>query len=105
MSLVPFSRIEYVGYIYDSHGPDGCPWVYISTKKLSKLKRDVNKCLREGCMHARFLAKVCGQGFAMARALLPTKYKLRPLYALFAKQKSWNDILHISTTAREALVW
>ena len=31
-SLVPSSRIEYVGYIYDSSGPVGCPWVYISTK-------------------------------------------------------------------------
>ena len=22
-----------------------------------------------------------------------------------AKRKSWNDVLHVSTTAREALVW
>lgn len=103
--LDPVYSIEYVGYIYDSRGPDGVPWVYISTKRLNKLKRDVNKCLRTGKIQARFLAKVCGQGIAMARALLPTKFKLRPLYALLSTRKSWNETMFVSDSAREALIW
>lgn len=103
--LDPASCIEYVGYIYKSDGPGGVTWVYISAKKLSKLRRDVTRCLKSGRMQARFLAKVCGQGIAMSRALLPTKFKLRPLYALLTTRTSWNDTLLITEAAREALLW
>lgn len=97
--------IEYTGYIYDSMGPDEKPWVYISKHKVQKLIKDAKRALRAGVIHVRFLAKICGQGIAMAKAILPAKFKLRPLYSLLALRQSWSHSLILSDSARAALLW
>ena len=98
-------EIEYIGFIWSSKGPDDTPWVYISQEKIRKLIRDVNRALKTGKIHARFLAKICGQSIAMAKAIFPAKFKLRPLYNLLASRSSWCDILVVSDSARAALHW
>ena len=103
--LDPDHSIEYIGFIWDSEGPDGTPWVYISSAKLHKLIRDVNRVMKAGKINARFLAKICGQSIAMAKAIFPAKFKLRPLYNLLASRSSWCDFLTISDSARTALLW
>ena len=97
--------IEYVGFIWDSRGPEDTPWVYINSTKLHKLIRDVKRVLKVGTIQARFLAKICGQSIAMSKAIFPAKLKLRPLYNLLSSRSSWCDILPISDSAREALLW
>ena len=97
--------IAYAGYIYNSCGPNGLPWVSVSEDKINKLIRDIKRCLKSGKMHARFLAKICGQGIAMSRVILPAKFKLWPLYVLLASRKSWNDSLFITDPVRDCLLW
>jgi len=104
-TLTPNSRIEYIGYIINSNGPDGTPWLYIGTKKLCKLKKDINRCLKLKKVIARVLAKIIGQAIAMSKAILPGKLKLRSLYAVLTKRCSWSDTLLLDESAIVDLHW
>ena len=74
--LTPSSTISYIGFILDSLGPDGHPWLYISKDKLCSLKRDIRRTLVCGAVTAKTLAKICGQAIAMCKAIWPGKLKL-----------------------------
>ena len=103
--LVPGTRKEFIGYIIDSLGPDDSPWVYISDKKIKKLKKDIRRVLDVGCIHARLLAKIAGQAVAMSKAIRPGKLKLRSLYVLLSTKNSWTDRLVITQEAASDLTW
>ena len=104
-SLSASSTVEYLGYLFDSKGPDNQVWVYISRKRITKLRNDAKRAVRLGKVTARFLAKICGQAIAMSRAIHPCKLKLRPLYCLLATKSSWRDMLYIDLDSNLALNW
>ena len=103
--LTPSVRKQYIGYIIDSEGPGGQPWLYICARKIRKLKKDIQRVLQAGFVHARFLAKITGQAVAMAKAIIPGKLKLRSLYRLLTLKRSWTDKLPLSEEVAIDLRW
>ena len=103
--LIPSTEIVYVGFLFNSVGPNNQPWIYMTNEQIRSFKKDVHRSLKKGVISARFLAKICGRAIAMSKAILPGKLKLRPLYALLSKRRSWADVLIINETARETLTW
>ena len=103
--LIPSTEIVYVGFLFNSVGPNNQPWIYMTNEKIRSFKKDVHRSLKKGVISARFLAKICGRAIAMSKAILPGKLKLRPLYALLSTRRSWADVLIINETARETLTW
>jgi hypothetical protein len=103
--LNPSNRAEFIGYSICSDGPDGSPWFYTLHTKIRKLKNDITRSLAKGYIYARVLAKICGQAIAMSKAIVPGKLKLRALYGLLSKKRSWSDRLFIDPDARDQLIW
>jgi hypothetical protein len=95
----------YLGYIIDSNGPGQKPWLYIPGDKIRKLQKDITRYITKGFIPARALAKLCGVGVSMAKAIIPGKLKLRHLYALLRTKQSWSDILALTKEATEQLQW
>ena len=104
-SLTPAKSCSYLGYIIDSRGPDNKPWLYIPGDKIRNLKKDIIRYLKRGTIPARALAKICGIGISMSRAILPGKLKLRHLYSLLRTKRSWTDILQLTKDAWDQLEW
>ena len=103
----PAQRALHLGYIIDTLGPEGQPWIYIGKDKLKKLKKDIRRCLLQGSVHARVLAKIAGQAVAMSKAILPGKLKLRSLYTTLGTRLSWTDRLQIPAESQvhSDLIW
>ena len=104
-SLDPNTTCSYLGYVIDSRGPDNKPWLYIPPEKISRLKKDITRYLTRGLIPARALAKICGIGVSMSRAIIPGKLKLRHLYSLLRTKHSWSDVLELTSGACEQLQW
>ena len=96
---------EYIGYIVTSCGPDEEPWLYIPNVRIRRLKKDMRRCLKQGTIHARMLAKITGQCISMSKAVPPAKLKVRALYQLLSARTSWSDILCIDEDAKLSLQW
>lgn len=103
--LEPVTKLEFLGYIIDSNGPGGKPWVYISGAKLHKLKKDIKRALVRRKIQARQLAKIAGQAISMSKAVLPGKLKLRAIYAVLQTRNSWSDLIVLDQSALEDLKW
>ena len=103
--LTPVTCIEFIGYVIDSLGPDGKPWVSITQARIRKLKKDISRAIAKGYIQARLLAKIAGQAITMCRAILPGKLKLRSIYALLRSRELWSDLLLIDTSAKTDLQW
>lgn len=103
--LVPSTKVTYIGYVIDSDGPQGQPWLYIEKHKLYKLKKDIKRCLRLGTVYARLLAKITGQAISMTKSIFPGKLKLRSLYALLSTKSSWGDKLILTHHCVDDLKW
>lgn len=97
----------YVGYIVNSVGKDGNPWIKIPNERINKLKRDIRRALSDlsSGIKARFLARICGQCISFTKAMLPTKLLLRNLYRILRSRSSWNDILFLDSPAVADLQW
>jgi hypothetical protein len=103
--LTPCTTISYIGYIIESQSSDGRPWLSMTHAKVTKLKKDISRCLAVGYIGARQLAKIAGQAISMSRAILPGKLKLRSLYALLGSKKSWSDTLNLTVDCAKDLRW
>lgn len=104
-SLTAETSKEYIGYIVDSCGPNGTPWIKIPNKRINKLKRDLLRILKQKTVKARFLARICGQCISFSKAILPTKLLLRNLYRLLKSKSSWNSYLTLDPNSERDLVW
>lgn len=103
--LEPSTRIEFLGYIIDTCSHTDGPWLYITARKIHKLKKDIRRALQAGCIQARLLAKIAGQAIAMAKAILPGKLRLRGLYSALQTRSSWGDKVTLDDRAKEDLSW
>jgi hypothetical protein len=103
--LVPHTQLEFIGHLFDSCSPEGQPWIYATSAKIKKLKKDIKRAIDKGCIQARLLAKIAGQAIYISRAILPGKLKLRSLYALLRMKQSWSDTLLIDSCTLTDLKW
>ena len=103
--LVHKSEIVFIGYVINSNGPDGNPWIYIPKSRIYKLQRDIKRVLNKQFASARVIAKICGQCISFTKAIVPTKLLLRNLYRLLSTRKSWADILYLDTPSVKDLEW
>ena len=101
----PSTRLEFIGYIVDTLGPDNEPWLFISSQKILKLKKDIRWSIDKEFIQARLLAKIAGQAFSMSKAILPGKLKLCSLYAALQTKHGWSDFISIDADAKDDLLW
>ena len=104
-SITPENTKEYIGYTIHSTGPDNVPWIKIPNKRTKKLKRDIIRLLKQKTVHARAVARVCGQCVSFSKAILPTKLLLRNLYRLLKTKASWNSHITLDPSSIIDLKW
>ena len=104
-SLEPSYTKEYIGYIVNSSGPDGCPCIKIPNRRVNKLKRDICRALRAGFIKARFLARICGQIISFSKAIIPSKLLVRNLYCLLRSRTCWDSVLHLDEACTSDMKW
>jgi len=104
-SLVPTSRIGFIGYTIDSNGDGGFPVLKVNSERVRKLKRDLKRLVTQGQCTKRQLARVAGQCVSMSRAVLPAKLLLRNTYRLLSQKFAWDDILKLDIPTLQDLKW
>lgn len=104
-SLVPASRIGFIGYTIDSVGVDGCPILKINSERIRKLRRDLRRLVDTGQCTKRQLARVAGQCVSMSKAILPAKLLLRNIYRLLSKSVTWDSIVKLDHASSQDLKW
>ena len=104
-SLEPSYTKEYIGYIVNSSGPDGCPCIKIPNRRVNKLKRDICRALRAGFIKARFLARICGQIISFSKAIIRSKLLVRNLYRLLRSRTCWDSVLHLDEACTSDMKW
>ena len=103
--LVHKPEIVFIGYVINSKGPDGNPWISIPKSRIHKLQRDIKRVLNRQKATARVIAKICGQCISFTKAIVPTKLLLRNLYRLLSTRKCWSDILCLDIPSVKDLEW
>ena len=103
--LVPSEKIQWIGYIIDTIGEDGIPWVYIPQARIRKLRHDIRRAIQTGSVKARQLARIAGQCISMCKAVLPGKLQLRSIYKVLGQRSSWQDVLTLDTYSVQDLTW
>ena len=104
-SLVPKTKVQYLGYVLISQGDDGNPCIKIPATRMHKLRTDIRRVLRDGHVQARILARIAGQCVAMTKVIVPSKLLLRNVYRLLSKRNSWQDSLQLDVQTIGDLEW
>lgn len=78
-SLIPETIKEYIGYVIHTDNKDGHVWIQIPKSRITKLKKDINRCIRLGTVGARFLARIAGQIILCPRWF----YRLNYYYGIY----------------------
>ena len=87
-SLEPALVKEYICYLIGSTGEK--PVIKIPRKHITKVHRDIHRCLRQGRISAHGLARIGGQCISMCKCIFPAKSQLRNLYRLLATKSVWG---------------
>lgn len=104
-SLEPETRKKYIGYIIDTGKSNNSVWLEIPNSRIRKVKHDISRVLRKGCVTARGLARIAGQLISMSKAIIPAKLLLRNIYRLLASRSSWSEVLTIDIHSSGDLDW
>ena len=91
-SLEPEHTKTWIGYVISAN-PSEQPSLCINKDKTRKLRRDIQRALRQKVLTARALARIAGQCIAMAQVIFPAKLLLRNVYRLIASKVSRQDKL------------
>ena len=102
-SLEPSLTKEFIGYLIDNTGDKTV--ISIPRKRITKVRKDINRCLSKGSISARGLARIGGQCVSMYKCVFPAKLQLRNLYRLLATKISWSDILRLDQPTIDDLNW
>lgn len=102
-SLEPSLKKEFIGYLIDNSGDKTV--IKIPQCRITKLRKDISRCLKKGRVSARGLARIGGQCISMYKCIFPAKLQLRSLYRLLRSKESWSDILYLDNSTIEDLVW
>ena len=103
--LEPSTKCRYLGFIIDSCGPEGVPYIKVVKQRIQKLRRDIQRCLSTGNTSARVLARIAGQCVSMTKAVLPAKLLLNNIYRTIAKRKAWDSVTVLNDSARTEIEW
>ena len=95
----------YVGFDIESDGPDNVPWLSVTRKRISKLKKDIRRCLYGSNITVRRIACVAGQCISMTKAILPAKLLLQNIYRFIADRESWDSITLLCPEVVKELEW
>ncbi len=101
-SLCPDITKAYIGYKITT-GDN--PHLKVPNERIHKLRKDIQRILKQCHVKARILARIAGQCISMAKAILPAKLLLRNIYQLLASKQSWTDVLQIDKATRSDLEW
>ena len=102
--LSPVISIEYLGLILENDC-DGNPHLKVTKKKISKLKKDINRILKLDFVSARVLSKIAGQCNFICKAVLPGRLMLRNIYKLIRCKSTWESQLQLTESAISDLRW
>lgn len=102
-SLEPSVKKDFIGYTIDTSGDK--PIIRIPQQRITKLRKDITRCLGKGKILARALARIGGQCVSMYKCIFPAKLQLRNLYRLLATRTSWSDIIVLDQATINDLVW
>ena len=101
--LDPSQGKEYIGYFINTAGDKVL--ITIPQRRVSILRRDIRRVLKQASVSARGLARICGQCVSMYKCVFPAKLFLRNSYRLLASKKSWSDILTLDQSTVNDLSW
>ena len=102
-SLEPEQLKEFIGYLIDNTGEK--PIIKIPRNRITRLRKDITRCLKKETVSARALARIGGQCVSMYKCVFPAKLQLRNLYRLLASKKSWSDTLLLDIGTKDDLNW
>ena len=102
-NLEPSLQCEFIGYLVDNSGEQ--PIIKIPQRRITKLKKDIKRCLSKGQISARGLARISGQCVSMYKCVFPAKLQLQNLYRLLSTKRSWSDILILDSHTIQDLNW
>lgn len=102
-SLEPSLIKEFIGYLIDNTGDKTI--IKIPRKRITKVRKDISRCLTKGNISARGLARIGGQCVSMYKCIFPAKLQLRNLYRLLATKSSWSDNLVLDESTINDLNW
>lgn len=103
--LEPGHRVKFIGYVIDTARHKDAVWLAIPRDRLNKVKKDINRVLKNGKGSARSLARIAGQCVSMTKVIIPAKLLLRNLYRCLKQKKGWQDILTIDSDTAQDLNW
>lgn len=104
-SLVPTTKINFIGYTIDSVGTDKCPVLKVNSERIRKLTKDLKRLLSLRHCTKRQLARVAGQCVSMSKAVLPAKLLLRNTYRLLSNCSSWETDVTLDKATLLDLTW
>jgi len=104
-SLQPESQKKYLGFIINSEGPRGQPWISVPNDRIKSLRKDIVRILQYSSVKVRKLARVAGQCVSMTKAILPAKLLLRNIYRTIATRSDWNSEVILDNGTRIDLNW
>ena len=102
-NLEPSLQCEFIGYLIDNTGDQTV--IKIPQQRITKLKKDIKRCLSKGQISARGLARIGGQCVSMYKCIFPAKLQLRNLYRLLSTKTSWSDTLVLDSYTIQDLDW
>ena len=101
-SLEAEHKKTYLGYLISTEGE---PTLHVPHARCRKLKKDIERVLRNDYVQARVLARVTGQCVSMFKAISPGKLMLRNTYRVLEQRCTWDDSLYLTQSARADLQW
>ena len=102
--LKPSDTIEYLGLILQTM-EDGVPMLKVPGSKISKLRKDIKRVLKNTHVSARVLSKIAGQCNFICKAVLPGRLMLRNVYKLIRKKDTWESLLELEPETISDLEW
>ena len=102
--LIPSDKIEYLG-LQIQNRDDGVPVLKVPNSKISKVRKDIKRVLKQEYVSARVLSKVAGQCNFICKAVLPGRLMLRNIYRLIKEKITWESKLKLDTGAINDLLW
>ena len=103
--LEPSHKKKFIGFIVETCANEDSVKIRIPKERIQRVKRDIKRALKSGCVTARFLACISGQLISMTKAILPTKLLLRNVYRLLARKRDWKDSLLLTEPVVGDLNW
>ena len=91
----------YVGFEIESNGPGGIPWLQVTKKRVTKLKKDIHRCLSKESI----TSCVAGQCVSMTKAVLPAKLLLQNIYKYIAQRQAWDELTFLPSSVTQELKW